>query len=146
MARQLRHVSYSRYAWRQRRNVSLVRKMRSSWSARTRSRARTYADVCSRGEQLETRATLPRFPSSARFCLFPSRGRSTNPGSSVIPRALVRSRTCLANGDSLIRNMSLAGSPPDRCFATAPLHSCSLCDLYWDISAGCLVSAANAYH
>ena len=63
-------------------------------------------------EQLGTRATLPRFPSStsssftssffffssssSSSLLLPSRGRSTNPGSSVIPRALSGLRTCLS--------------------------------------------------
>lgn len=74
------------------------------------------ADVCSRREQLGTRATLPRFPSSSSSSSWyssplPSRRRSTNPGSSVIPRALSGSRTCLASGDSLIRSTFSSPNP-----------------------------------
>jgi len=83
-------------------------------------------DVCSRREQLRTRATLPRFPSSSSFSSsfsfssssslpLPSRGRSTNPGSSVIPRALSGSRTCLASGDSLIRSTFFAEPAGSAC-------------------------------
>lgn len=95
----------SQIARRQRRSVSLLRKIHRAWRART---------FTLRREQLGTRATLPRFPSpssssfSSSFLLLPSRGRSTNPGSSVIPRALSGSRTCLASGDSLIRSTHFA--------------------------------------
>lgn len=80
-----------------------------------------YMVFGARGRLLSTRAirraTLPRFPlsSSSSFSSSssssvppPSRGRSTNPSSSVIPRALSGSRTCLASGDSLIRSTLFA--------------------------------------
>lgn len=141
---QLHHVSYSRIrAWRQRRNISLGRKMRSSWHARAR------VDVCSRGEQLETRATLPRFPSSACFsCLFPPHGRSTNPGSSVIPRALrpfahlSRERRFPYSEHAL--RWTSAGS--ERCVLRLPLHSCNLQICIEIYTTACLISAANGCH
>lgn len=82
-----------------------------------------YMGFGARGRLLSTRAirraTLPRFPlsssssssfssSSSSSVPLPSRGRSTNPSSSVIPRALFGSRTCLASGDSLIRSTLFA--------------------------------------